>query len=119
MSMTLIEVAPSITWLLVRISPVAVSTMPVPYEVDCSSPSVEITSTSPGSTLDAIWLAVRLLLDVVVAVPDGLVCRVFTSPPAAAPSARAATPVMTSARLWREGRGGGGGGGYIPYGYVP
>src|ERR1035437_5492163 len=47
-------VAPSITWLLVSISPEDVSTMPVPAASTCWYPSVVLMSTSPGSTLAAM-----------------------------------------------------------------
>src|SRR5580704_13400150 len=54
MSVTLIVVAPSMTWLLVRISPEEVSTIPVPAASSCWNPSVVLMSTNPGSTLFAI-----------------------------------------------------------------
>src|SRR5471032_1480126 len=54
MSVTLMVVAPSITWLLVRISPEEVRTIPVPAASSCWNPSVVSMSTSPGSTFWAI-----------------------------------------------------------------
>src|SRR5262249_22871435 len=53
--MALIEVAPSMTWLLVSTSPVEVSTIPVPAAAPPWYPSVVTTSTRPGSTFDATW----------------------------------------------------------------
>src|SRR5690349_5283663 len=47
-------VAPSITWLLVRISPSDVTTMPVPAACSCWYPSDVLMSTKPGSTFSAI-----------------------------------------------------------------
>src|ERR1700735_3264621 len=108
MSVTLIEVAPSITWLLVKTSPVDVSTMPVPAEVACSSPSWDTTSTRLGSTRLAIWLVDSTVLDVAVAVLVVVVFVLPIRPPTAAPAASATTPVMASPRLWFR-RGGGGG----------
>src|SRR5436309_288432 len=49
------------TWLLVRISPVEVSTMPVPAAVPPWKPRIEFTSTTEGSTSAAIAAAVRTL----------------------------------------------------------
>src|ERR1700744_4185788 len=114
MSVTLIAVAPSITWLLVRISPVEVSTMPVPAEVACSYPSVATTSTRLGSTRAAIWLVVSTVSEVAVAVFDDVVFMLPIRPPTAAPAASATTPVMASPRLWLR-RGGGGGALAKPY----
>ena len=114
MSVTLIDVAPSITWLFVSTSPFEVSTMPVPAAVACSSPSVDTTSTSPGSTRDAIWLVESTVLEVAVAVLTEVGCRPPISPPAAAPAASATAPVMISPRLWFR-RGGGGGSVAKPY----
>ena len=68
-SVTLMAVAPSMTWLLVRISPFEVSTIPVPAAMAPWRPSVDTTSTSPGSTRAAIWLVDRMVLDVAVTVP--------------------------------------------------
>src|SRR5271155_4315949 len=48
------DVAPSITWLLVTTSPVEVSPMPVPAASSCWYPSVVSISTSPGSTFFAM-----------------------------------------------------------------
>jgi len=47
-------VAPSMTWLFVSTSPVDVRTIPVPAARAFWSPRVVFTSTSPGSTRDAI-----------------------------------------------------------------
>src|SRR5271165_6912774 len=47
-------VAPDTTWLLVRTSPDAVSTMPVPAASPPLNPSRVVMSTTPGSTLAAI-----------------------------------------------------------------
>src|ERR1035438_10073932 len=47
-------VAPSITWLLVSISPDDVSTMPVPAACSLWYPRVVLMSTKPGSTLAAM-----------------------------------------------------------------
>src|SRR5207244_8998012 len=58
---TEILVAPSMTWLLVRITPVEVSTMPVPAAVPPWKPRIEFTSTTEGSTSAAIAAAVRAL----------------------------------------------------------
>ena len=76
MSVTEMEVAPSITWLLVSTSPFEVSTMPVPAASPFSSPSVDTTSTRPGETLAAIWEVLRTVLALVVAwlVPLPLLC---------------------------------------------
>src|SRR5436305_13246163 len=49
------------TWLLVRTSPVEVSTMPVPAAVPPWKPRIEFTSTTEGSTSAAIAAAVRTL----------------------------------------------------------
>src|SRR5260370_28676866 len=49
------------TWLLVRIAPVEVSTMPVPAAVPPWKPRIEFTSTTEGSTAAAIAAAVRAL----------------------------------------------------------
>ncbi len=107
--MTLIEVAPSITWLLVSTSPFEVSTMPVPAEVACWHPSVDTMATSAGSTRSAIWLAESTVLEVAVAVPAGTRFTLPSNPPAAAPAASATAPVRINPRLWFRRRGGGGG----------
>ena len=52
-SVTLTEVAPSTTWLLVRISPEEPITIPVPAAVPAFRPSWVFTSTSPDSTFAA------------------------------------------------------------------
>ncbi len=49
-SVTVMAVAPSITWLLVLARPEGVGTIPVPAEMACWWPSVAVTSTRPGST---------------------------------------------------------------------
>src|SRR5260370_40130035 len=49
------------TWLLVRIAPVEVSTMPVPAAVPPWKPRIEFTSTTEGSTSAAIAAVVRAL----------------------------------------------------------
>src|SRR5580658_9601012 len=54
MSVTRMFVAPSMTWLFVRISPFGVRTMPVPAASPPSRPSVVTTSTRPGSTDEAM-----------------------------------------------------------------
>ena len=67
MSVTEMEVAPSITWLLVSTSPVEVSTMPVPAASAFWSPRVDTTSTRPGDTRAAIWEVLRTVVALVVA----------------------------------------------------
>src|ERR1019366_6160852 len=47
-------VAPSITWLLVKISPEDVSTIPVPAACACWYPRGVLISTNPGATLFAM-----------------------------------------------------------------
>src|SRR5882724_4623494 len=47
------------TWLLVRIAPVEVSTMPVPAAVPPWKPRIEFTSTTEGSTSAAMAAVVR------------------------------------------------------------
>ena len=108
MSVTLIEVAPSTTWLLVSTSPVEVSTMPVPADVACWRPSLDTTSTSAGSTREAIALLDSTVLEVAVAVPATVWPMLPISPPTAAPPASATAAVMASPRLWllRGGIGG-------------
>src|SRR5580704_5315888 len=108
MSVTLIEVAPLTTWLLVSTSPVDDSTIPVPAEVAPWYPSVDTTSTSAGSTREAIWLADREVLDVAVTMPAAVWSILPINPPSAAPPASATTPVTISPRL-RFRRGGIGG----------
>ena len=56
--MIVIEVAPSITWLLVSTSPAEVSTIPVPSAVPLLR--VETTSTTPGSVLAVICAVVSM-----------------------------------------------------------
>jgi len=53
-SVTLIDVAPEMTWLFVRISPVAVITMPVPAPSACWYENVLTMSTRAGSMIAAI-----------------------------------------------------------------
>jgi hypothetical protein len=53
MSVTRTLVAPSTTWLLVKISPSEVSTIPVPAALS-SFPITTLTSTTAGSTLAAM-----------------------------------------------------------------
>src|SRR5579859_7596359 len=67
-SVTLILVAPLMTWLLVRISPSDVSTMPVPAAAACCRPNVVLMSTIVGST--AVAIPAASALDPV----DGAVC---------------------------------------------
>src|SRR6202035_576658 len=112
MSVTLIEVAPSMTWLLVKISPVEVSTMPVPAEAAPWYPSVDTTSTSAGSTREAIWLADSVVLEVAVTAPAAVWSMLPINPPNAAPAASATAPVAISPRLWLRR---GGIGGTLPY----
>jgi hypothetical protein len=60
-SVALIDVAPSITWLLVRTTPsLADKMMPVPSAVSLWYFSVEVMSTIPGSTFasSACWFSV-------------------------------------------------------------
>ena len=99
MSVTLIAVAPLITWLLVSTRPLADSTMPVPAEVAPWSPSVDTTSTSAGSTREAISLEDSAVLDVAVTVPATPWFMLPTNPPSAAPAASATAPVAISPRL--------------------
>src|ERR1700693_2581186 len=54
MSLTLMAVAPLITWLFVSTSPEEVSTIPVPAAFSSWNPRTVSTSTSPGSTLSAM-----------------------------------------------------------------
>src|SRR5271168_3752692 len=54
MSLTLMAVAPLITWLLVSTSPEEVSTIPVPAASSLWNPRRVSMSTSPGSTLFAM-----------------------------------------------------------------
>src|ERR1700678_3963290 len=108
MSVTLMAVAPSMTWLLVSTSPVDVSTMPVPADVAFSSPSVDTTSTRPGSTREAIWLVDSTVLEVAVALPVDVVFVLPMPTPTAAPATSATAAVITNLRLWFR-RGGGGG----------
>src|SRR5579862_1619268 len=54
MSVTEMLVAPSMTWLLVRTSPLEVRTIPVPAAEPPSSPSVVLMSTRSGETDEAI-----------------------------------------------------------------
>ena len=65
--------APSMTWLLVRIAPVEVSTMPVPAAVPPWKPRIEFTSTTEGSTSAAIAAAVRTLGEEAGACGEGAV----------------------------------------------
>src|SRR2546429_8574435 len=53
MSVTLMPVAPATTWLLVRTSPSAPRTIPVPAADPCSYPRMVLMSTIPGSTFAA------------------------------------------------------------------
>src|SRR6202007_1866941 len=78
---TLTDVAPATTWLLVRTSPVEVSTIPVPSAVALAKPCVEMTSTRPG--------AVRLVIAAVLSAP--------AAPPVAEPTVAQAAPPATSA----------------------
>ena len=52
-TVTVMEVAPSMTWLLVRISPVEVRIMPVPAPAPFWKPKRVLMSTTPGVTLAA------------------------------------------------------------------
>src|SRR5260370_1184243 len=61
------------TWLLVRIAPVEVSTMPVPAAVPPWKPRIEFTSTTEGSTAAAIAAAVRALGGEAAACGEGAV----------------------------------------------
>ena len=61
MSVALIEVAPSMTWLLVSTSPLEVSTIPVPAALACWYPSVDTMSTRPGDTFEVICAVVSVL----------------------------------------------------------
>jgi hypothetical protein len=84
----LIEVAPSITWLLVSTSPVEVSTIPVPAALPPWYPRVVTTSTMPGSTLAAICGVVSVV---------AAVASVAASPPMTIPAAATAAPAI---RAW-------------------
>src|ERR1700733_5888978 len=120
MSVTLTAVAPLITWLLVRISPLDVSTMPVPSEVAFWSPSVAFTSTRPGSTLLAICDVDSAVCEVDVADPPVAdPCDNPTATPAPAPAATIAVAVSPSIVRPRCRLGGCGAGycPYCPYGY--
>src|ERR1700744_2387719 len=122
MSVTLIAVAPLITWLFVSTMPLDDSTMPVPMAVSASgsSPSVEVTSTRDGSTLLAIWAAESPLCEVDAAVdPEEPPCDRPTAAPAPTPAATIAVAAMLSTVRPRC-RLGGSGAGYCPccpYGY--
>src|SRR5215469_1559976 len=115
MSVTLIEVAPATTWLLVSTSPVEVSTMPVPSAVACRKACVEVTSTRPGFVRLAIvdvFSALTAEPAVAQAVPPTASAAAVT--PAARISARCGR--RRGAALWlgppgQDGGGGGGGGG--------
>src|ERR1700740_926744 len=124
MSLTLIDVAPATTWLLVSTSPVEVSTIPVPAAVAWARPCVEITSTRPGE----VRLAIAAVLSR-VALPVGEPAKAQAVPPAT--SAPAVTPdarIRTGRRgrrggaacwppgapRWPNHTGGGGGGGTAP-----
>src|SRR5499427_6075807 len=87
MSRTLIEVAPLITWLLVRISPDCVSTTPVPAARACCRPRLVMTSTRPGSVWVAIWAVVSTALrdEAVAAISPKKVPRPATTATAARP----------------------------------
>src|SRR5437879_5658744 len=61
------------TWLLVRIAPVEVRTMPVPAAVPPWKPRIEFTSTTEGSTSAAIAAAVRTLGEEAGACGEGAV----------------------------------------------
>src|ERR1700761_1140756 len=115
MSVTEIEVAPLITWLLVRISPLDVSTMPVPLAVAFWKPSVEVTSTMPGLTRLEICDVLSDCCEVDVADPPaGEPLDSPTAAPAPTPAATIAVAVSPSiVRPWC--RLGGSGGGYCPY----
>src|ERR1700722_12375608 len=115
MSVTLIEVAPLITWLLVRISPLEVSTMPVPIASAFWKPSVEVTSTRPGSTLLAICDADSSFFEVEAALAPEVPCDNPIAAPAPTPAATMA--VADSPRIVRlRWRRGGSGGVYCPNG---
>src|SRR5579871_1768363 len=98
MSVAVIDVAPSITWLLVITSPDALTTMPVPAAAP-PPPSVVLMSTSPESTRAAVAAT-----DTDVVAPedrdgDDAGCGVCAGEPAdhakcaiAAPASAAATP---------------------------
>ncbi len=65
---TVIFVAPAMTWLFVRISPVELMTMPVPAAVP-DVPSVVVMSTSAGSTLPSISARVSFVVEPVLVLP--------------------------------------------------
>src|ERR1700689_1953081 len=96
MSGTLIDVAPSITWLLVSTSPDEVTTMPVPAASALWYPRVETISTRPGSTRDAICDVLSAVLAEVMAAIE-VPSMAYTAP---APNARptAATPAVIARR---------------------
>src|SRR6516165_4233315 len=99
MSVALIDVAPSITWLLVSTSPDEVTTMPVPAASAFWSPSVDTMSTRPGSTLFAICDVVRAVVDAAGDPVDPALTRWYPAPPATRPTA--ATAAMTAMRRYR------------------
>src|ERR1700733_12307494 len=84
MSVTLIDVAPSITWLLVSTSPDEVTTMPVPAASALWYPRFETISTRPGSTRDAICDVLSAVLAEVMAAIE-VPSMAYTAPP---PNAR-------------------------------
>src|SRR5215831_9357964 len=96
MSVALIDVAPSITWLLVSTSPDEVTTMPVPAACAPWSPSVDTMSTRPGSTLVAIWDVVRAVVDAPGAPVDPAWAKWYPDPPITRPAA--ATAAVTARR---------------------
>ena len=57
---TLIDVAPSITWLLVRMSPFDERIMPVPAALEDEYDDCVVISTTPPSTLAAIFAAAEV-----------------------------------------------------------
>jgi hypothetical protein len=85
--MALIEVAPSITWLLVSTSPVEVSTIPVPAALPPWYPSVDTTSTTPGFTFAAICDVVSAVAPIASAAPSP--ANISAATPADAPASKA------------------------------
>src|SRR3984885_10009115 len=100
MSVTLIDVAPSITWLLVSTSPDEVTTMPVPAASALWYPGLETMSTRPGSTRDAICDVLSAVLAEVMAAIE-VPSMAYTAP---APTARptAATLAVIARRRRRR-----------------
>src|SRR5205823_6345753 len=101
-SVTVIELAPAMTWALVSTSPSAVSTMPVPAPLAGKNGpawnSSVLIVTTPGSTLASTpWMSVGLLMRPPALVSTTLVDVVLDARPATAPAAPPATSAISTA----------------------